>query len=172
MLTLEPIPKSKVGAGPLAHVIVSKPVDHLPLHRQESILARHGWDVRRSTLCDHLRKCGDLLTPLYELMRRRLLQSFALHADDTPLVLLRPRRTAFAWVYLGDAAHPYSLLNRPPPIREDSVTVPTRRSSRSGTSTSTRTRRGADRRGEARPDLSGRRCRTGQDGPDNAGVPL
>jgi len=114
VLTLEPIPKSKVGAGPLAHVIVSKPVDHLPLHRQESILARHGWDVRRSTLCDHLRKCGDLLTPLYELMRRRLLQSFALHADDTPLVLLRPRRTAFAWVYLGDAARPYSLLNRPP----------------------------------------------------------
>ena len=57
----EPIPKSGIGAGLLAHVIVSKIVDHLPLHRQESILARHGWDVRRSTLCDHLRKCGQLL---------------------------------------------------------------------------------------------------------------
>ncbi len=111
VLPPEPLPKSNVGAGLLAHVIVSKFCDHLPLHRQESILARHGWDVRRSTLCDHLRKCVDLLTPLYDLMRRRLLRSFALHADDTPLVLLRPRRTAYAWVYLGDAANPFTLFD-------------------------------------------------------------
>jgi hypothetical protein len=85
--------------------------DHLPLHRQESILARHGWAVRRSTLGDHLRRCGQLLTPLYDLMHRRLLQSFAIHADDTPLVLLRPRRTAYAWVYVGDAKNPYTLFD-------------------------------------------------------------
>jgi len=95
----------------LAHVIVSKCIDHLPLHRQESILARHGWDVCRSTLCDHLQKCGELLTPLYDLMHRRLLQSFAIHADDTPLVLLRPRRTAYAWIYLGDTQNPYTLFD-------------------------------------------------------------
>jgi transposase len=46
--------------------------------------------------------------PLYDLMRRRVLQSFAIHADDTPLLLLRPRRTAYAWVYLGDDANPYT----------------------------------------------------------------
>src|SRR5262249_41376916 len=96
-----PLPKSNVGAGLLAHVIVSKFCDHLPLHRQEAILARHGWDVRRSTLCDHLQKCGRFLKPLYDLMHWRLLPSFAVHADDTPLVLLRPRRTAFAWVSGG-----------------------------------------------------------------------
>lgn len=107
----EPIPKSGIGSGLLAHVIVSKMVDHLPLHRQGGILARHGWDVRRSTLCDHLRRCGQLLTPLYDLMRQRLLRSFAIHADDTPLVLLRPRRAAYAWVYLGDAANPYTLFD-------------------------------------------------------------
>jgi transposase/uncharacterized coiled-coil protein SlyX len=107
----EPIPRSGVGPGLLAHVIVSKMCDHLPLHRQEAILARHGWDVRRSTLCDHLRRCGELLTPLYDATRRRLLQSFAIHADDTPLVLLRPRRTAYAWVYLGDARNPYILFD-------------------------------------------------------------
>jgi transposase len=111
VLPPEPLPKSNVGAGLLAHVIVLKFCDHLPLHRQESILARHGWDVRRSTLCDHLRRCGELLTPLYDTMRRRLLQSFAIHADDTPLVLLRPRRTAYAWVYLGDARNPYTLFD-------------------------------------------------------------
>jgi transposase len=111
VLPPEPIPKSGIGAGLLAHVIVSKMVDHLPLHRQESMLARHGWEVRRSTLCDHLRKCGELLTPLYDLMHRRLLRSFAIHADDTPLLLLRPRRTAYAWLYLGDAQNPYTLFD-------------------------------------------------------------
>ena len=44
----------------------------------------------------------------------RLLQSFAIYADDTPLLLLRPRRTAFAWVYLGDAANPYTLFDFTP----------------------------------------------------------
>jgi transposase len=107
----EPIPKSGIGAGLLAHVIVSKMCDHLPLHRQEAILARHGWGARRSTLCDHLRRCGELLTPLHDAMRRRLFQSFAIHADDTPLVLLRPRRTAYAWVYLGDVLNPYTLFD-------------------------------------------------------------
>jgi transposase len=111
VLPPEPIPKSGIGAGLFAHVIVSKCVDHLPLNRQESILARHGWDVCRSTLCDHLQKCGQLLTPLYDLMHRRMLQSFAIHADDTPLLLLRPRRTAYAWVYLGEAQNPYTLFD-------------------------------------------------------------
>src|SRR5262249_36131994 len=110
VLPPEPLPRSGIGAGLLAHVIVSKMCDHLPLHRQESILARHGWDVRRSTLCDHLRRCSQLLIPLYDLMHRHLLQSFAIHADDTPLVLLRPRRTAYAWVYVGDAENPYTLF--------------------------------------------------------------
>src|SRR5262249_61422935 len=50
LLPPEPLPKSNIGAGLLAHVIVSKFCDHLPLQRQEVILARHGWDVRRSTL--------------------------------------------------------------------------------------------------------------------------
>jgi transposase len=117
VLPPEPIPKSNVQAGLLAHVIVSKFCDHLPLNRQEAILARHGWDVRRSTLCDHLQKCGQLLKPLYELMRQRLLQSFAIHADDTPLLLLRPRRTAFAWVYLGDTANTPCSTSPPAGVR-------------------------------------------------------
>ena len=82
-----------------------------PLHRQEAILPRHGWDVCRSTNCDHLGKCGERPTPLYGLMHCRPLQLFAVHAADTPSVLLRPRRTAYAWVYLGDAANPYTLFD-------------------------------------------------------------
>jgi transposase len=84
---------------------------HLPLYRQESILSRLGWDVTRSTLCDQVMKCANVLRPLYELMHRRILLSLAVHTDDTPMTLLDPHRTAYAWVYLGDATQPYTLFD-------------------------------------------------------------
>ena len=107
----EPIPRGTVGAGLLAHVIVSKWCDHLPLYRLERILARLGWDVSRSTLCDQMMACAEVLTPLYQLLCRRVRSSFALHTDDTPIVLLKPRRTAYAWVYVGDEANPYTVFD-------------------------------------------------------------
>jgi hypothetical protein len=82
----------------LAHVIVSKYVDHLPLYRQEAILGRLGWDVTRSTLCDQILACAGVLEPLYRLMCDRVRRSASLHTDDTPVPLLAPRRTAHAWV--------------------------------------------------------------------------
>jgi transposase len=107
----EPIPRGTVGAGLLAHVLVSKWFDHLPLYRLEGILARLGWNVSRSTLCDQMMRCAEVLTPLYDLMCRRVRASFALHADDTPIVLLNPRRTAYAWVYVGDQCNPYTVFD-------------------------------------------------------------
>jgi hypothetical protein len=95
----------------LAHVIVSNYVDHLPLYRQESILRRFGWEVSRSTLCDQIIACAGVLEPLYRLMCARVRRSAALHADDTSAVLLGPLRTAHAWVYVGDAANPYTVLD-------------------------------------------------------------
>src|SRR5262249_30296254 len=68
----EPIPRGTAAAGLLAHVIVSKYVDHLPLYRQESILGRIGWDVTRSTLCDQILACAAVLEPLYQLMCARV----------------------------------------------------------------------------------------------------
>jgi transposase len=109
-----PIPRCTVGAGLLAHVIVSKWVDHLPLYRLESILARLGWEVARSTLCDQMMACARLLTPLYDLMRQRVRASFSLHTDDTPVRLLSPLRTAYAWVYVGDRANPYTVFDLSP----------------------------------------------------------
>jgi transposase len=76
-LPAEPIPRGAVAAGLLAHVIVAKFCDHLPLYRQESILGRLGWEVSRSTLCDHLRACAAVLRPLYRLMIDRVKQSYA-----------------------------------------------------------------------------------------------
>lgn len=107
----EPIPRGTAAAGLLAHVIVSKYVDHLPLYRQESILGRPGWVVTRSTLCDQIIACAGVLEPLYRLMCDRVRLSAALHADDTSIVLLAPRRTSHAWVYVGDAANPYSVFD-------------------------------------------------------------
>lgn len=107
----EPIPRGMVTAGLLAHVIVSKWVDHLPLYRLESILGRLGWKVSRSTLCDQTMACAAVLTPLYEWMCRRVKASAAVHVDDTPLTLLNPRRTAHAWVYVGDAVNPYTVFD-------------------------------------------------------------
>ena len=46
------VEKSLAGEGLLAHVVVSKYVDHLPLHRLEGIFAREGIDLSRTTLCD------------------------------------------------------------------------------------------------------------------------
>jgi transposase len=107
----EPLPRGTVAAGLLAHVLVSKWFDHLPLYRLEGILGRLGWDVSRSTLCDQMLACAGVLTPLYEQMCQRVRESFAVHADDTPIPLLHPRRTAHAWVYVGDAPHPYTVFD-------------------------------------------------------------
>jgi transposase len=110
-LPAEVTPRGGVGPGLLAHIVVAKFVDHLPLHRQESILDREGWAIPRSTLCDHLRACGRVLDPLYRRMAGRVRQSHAIHADDTPVTLLRPRRSAYAWAYLGDAGNPYTVFD-------------------------------------------------------------
>jgi transposase len=118
-----PIAKGLPGAGLLAHVIVSKFVDHLPLYRQEQILGRHGVDLKRSTLCDWLGSCAAALTPLYELMVSTVLQSRVLHTDDTPVTLQDHEPDASAtgrvWAYLGDAAHPYNVFQFTPNRKRD-----------------------------------------------------
>jgi transposase len=110
-----PIPKGLPGAGLLAHLIVSKHTDHLPLYRQESILARQGVFLPRSTTCDWLASCAELLHPLYDLMVSLVLQSRFLHTDDTPVKNRRPSEDATAtsrlWGYLGDEYHPYNVFD-------------------------------------------------------------
>ena len=78
-----PIAKGLPGPGLLAHLIVSKYTDHMPLHRLERSYERQGLFLHRSTLCDWLGACADLLRPLYDLMARVVLQSRVIHTDDT-----------------------------------------------------------------------------------------
>jgi transposase len=110
-----PIAKGLPGPGLLAHLIVSKYVDHLPLHRLERIYERQGLFLPRSTLCDWLAASAGLLRPLLARLSAAVLQSRALHTDDTTVkmqeVVSHQLRTARLWVYLGDAAHPYNVFD-------------------------------------------------------------
>lgn len=112
----EPIDKGLPGPGLLSHVTTSKFADHLPLYRQESILARHGVDISRQTMCDWMAKVAHLVEPIVRRMRTLVLQSKVIHTDDTPVPVLDPMqpgktKTGRLWVYLGDVDHPYTLFD-------------------------------------------------------------
>ena len=110
-----PIAKGLPGPGLLAHVIVSKYCDHLPLHRQAGILGRQGVSISRSTLCDWMAAAAQLLRPLYNLMVTLVLRSLWMHTDDTTVKNQghAPGTTATArfWIYLGDRTHPYNVFD-------------------------------------------------------------
>jgi transposase len=105
------IPKCLAGPGLLAHVIVNKFVDHLPLYRQEQQFLREGVWLSRRTLCDWLAGCARALQPLCALMWQRVFQSRDLHTDDTPVCVQGQSGKGHLWVYLGDSAHPYTVYD-------------------------------------------------------------
>lgn len=73
------------GATVLADLVVKKYVDHLPLARQEKILARDGIEISRSTLCDWVGLAARLLAPIGEEIRKDVLAADVMHGDDTPV---------------------------------------------------------------------------------------
>jgi len=77
-----PIERSIAGPGLLAHVLVSKYCDHLPLYRQSQIYARSGVELDRSTLAEWVGGSSRLLAPLVEVLRRHVMAAGKLHADD------------------------------------------------------------------------------------------
>jgi transposase len=111
----QPIDKGLPGPGLMAHTVLAKYGDHMPLYRQEDEAARHGLVLRRSTLCDWIAAAADLIEPLYLRMGQLVLLSRVVHTDDTSVKLLDPSlrqaRTARFWVYIGDARHPYSVYD-------------------------------------------------------------
>jgi transposase len=101
-----PIERGMAGPGLLAHVLVSKYCDHLPLYRQSEIYAREGVELERSTLADWVGGTSQLLAPLVEALRRHVLSAAKLHADDTPVPVLAPgngkTKTGRLWTYVRD----------------------------------------------------------------------
>jgi transposase len=79
------IPKGEAGEGLIAHVIVSKYADHLPLHRQEAILARQGVEFDRSTMCDWVAAVAKAAEPVANVIRNEVLASGRVNFDDSPV---------------------------------------------------------------------------------------
>jgi len=101
-----PIERGIAGPGLLAHVLVSKYCDHLPLYRQSQIYARAGVELERSTLAEWVGGSSRLLAPLVEALRRHVIAAGKLHADDTPVPVLAPglgkTKTGRLWTYVRD----------------------------------------------------------------------
>lgn len=75
--------KSLAAAGLLAHTIISKYDDHLPLYRQQEIINRIGMDINRSTMSDWIRQVVDKLQPIYNLMKQLVLRSKVIQTDSS-----------------------------------------------------------------------------------------
>lgn len=105
MLSL-PIVKGMPGPGLLAHVLVSKYCDHLPLYRQSTIYAREGMELDRSTLAEWIGAMSALLTPVAEAIACHVRAAMTFHADETPVPVLEPgrgkTRTGRLWALVRD----------------------------------------------------------------------
>jgi transposase len=109
-----PVPRGMAGPGLLAHILVSKYDDHLPLYRQGEIFARMGADIPRSTLIDWCGQAVGVLKPLVSRIREHVFAADRLHADDTPIRVLDPKvaiasggakravKQGRIWVYVRD----------------------------------------------------------------------
>ncbi len=99
-----PIPKGIAGASLIAHIMVSKFVDHIPLYRQGQQFKRQGVDIPLSSIGDWIRQGCNLAVPLYETLMKKVLNSEYLQADETPIPVLtkdKPGAThkGYLWVY-------------------------------------------------------------------------
>jgi transposase len=101
-----PIERGLAGAGLLAHVLVAKFADHIPLHRQTVQYAREGVTLERSLLANWVGAASHLLHPLIVHIQRHVMGGSKLHADDTPIPVLSPglskTKTARLWTYVRD----------------------------------------------------------------------
>ena len=101
------VEKRRPGPGLLAHIVVSKYKDHLPLNRQCGILARHGIGIARSTLCDWIAGVAETLEPVVAEIGKGVRAGRIVGADETPVVVLdgndaRRRRQGWFFVYRGE----------------------------------------------------------------------
>jgi len=103
----EVIVRGLAGPGLLAHVIVSKYGDHLPLHRQAKIFRREGVKVASPTMVGWLRRCAQRLQPLVAALGEEVREAHLLQTDDTGLQVLDVdveggSKRGHLWGYLGD----------------------------------------------------------------------
>ena len=116
----QPIPKRQASPGLLASIATAKYADAQPLYRQSTQFARIGFQASRQTLASWMVKSGELVQPLINLLRDRLLDSAYLQMDETTVqVLKEPGKTAQSTSYLwvqrsGECAQPVVLYDYAP----------------------------------------------------------
>lgn len=103
-LPSRPIEKAMAGEGLLAQIVIDKYVDHLPLYRQMQRFERNGVKLSYTTLTDWVSGTCQLITPLFEALKKEVLQSNYLHADETPIRVMSKEKQGethrgYYWVY-------------------------------------------------------------------------
>lgn len=97
------VPGGFASAGLIAWALTAKFADHLPLYRQEKMLARWGAPISRQNLCDWVGAATALLEPLVKRMKQDLLQSGYVQVDETPIRCndpdLRDGKTTTGWLW-------------------------------------------------------------------------
>jgi len=99
--------RSAADASLLADLVVSKYVDHCPLHRLHRIYGRDGIDLAVSTMADWVAGVADLVQPLVDRLAGRVQQAYVVRTDATGLRVLDPASPAnielgTVWCYVGD----------------------------------------------------------------------
>lgn len=112
------IDKSIATPDLLTHIIISKFADHQPLYRQSLIYERSGVYLSDSTMADWVGRCGVALEPLVKRLHKLLLTQPILHADETPVNILKlggtkdngKLRQGYVWAYLTPQHHPFRAV--------------------------------------------------------------
>jgi len=110
------IDKGKAGPGMLAHILVQKYANHLPLYRQSQIYMHEGLELSRSTMASWAGKCARLLEPLIDELKKHVFASSEIHGDDTPIRVLGKGigkyKTGRIWCYVTDG-RPHGASRQP-----------------------------------------------------------
>jgi len=106
-LPTKPIQKGMAGPGLLAHVIISKYLDQIPLNRQEGIFARENIVLGRSTLCGWIKQCANLVRLIYDAMVKDAMNAFCIATDATGVLVQAPKQCirGHFYVMIADRDH-------------------------------------------------------------------
>jgi transposase len=109
------LPKCRADESLLADIVTRKFVDHLPLYRIAEGFARDGIVIGRRLLSQWVLATGIALRPLYDAMKKRILESERLHIDESPVDIFDSPKVAqgYIWVLVGGvgADPPYRLYD-------------------------------------------------------------
>ena len=99
-----PIPQGNAGPGLLAHLLISKFIDHLPFYRQVQQFKREGVKIAESTISGWFNATCRLLEPLYEVLRQKVQKADYINGDETPIPVQSSDKkgathTGYHWVY-------------------------------------------------------------------------